>query len=127
MKQILIALLILATPMAALQIHTESEFKVGKMENGNFFVGLTPFNQTYMFNKIFSTQVKLGVGFTAPRANKAAMNHYMNSILVRNELKFGNIILGMEFNWGNIISGAANPVSVFDQTYQAIYTKVVIN
>lgn len=126
MKHILTVLLIVISPMAwGVDITTESQVKVGKMENGNFFMKATPFDQTYKFNERFTTQLQLGVEFTAPRSNKRAMNHYANTILVRNELTIKEVIVGLEFNWSNAIEGASNEASAFDDTYQSLYVKVV--
>jgi hypothetical protein len=123
MKYLLIALIALSVPLSAqsgLTITTSPEFKVGKMENGNFFMEATPLRQTYAFGNNFRTKIKASVGFTAPRESKSAMNHYMNSFLVRSEIVLGMVVMFAEFNWGSIIEGAANEASYFDGTYQAI-------
>ncbi len=125
MKKLLLILLLTISSLSVfahseMHVDTRPEFKVGKMENGAFFMELTPFNQMYTFNKRFRTNFKMGVGFTAPRENKRAMNHYVNTILVRNELVLNHVILFAEFNWGNYIEGWLDPSSYFSGTYQAI-------
>lgn len=117
---VLIALFVQVGAQADLRITTSPEFKVGKMENGNFFMEATPLRQVYSFGDNFRTTIKASVGFTAPRENKSAMNHYMNSFLVKSEIVLGMFVMFAEFNWGKMIEGASSSVSYFDGTYQAI-------
>ena len=103
-------------------IRVNPKLKLGKVENGNYFVELTPAKFNWRINSVFSVAGGASIGFTAPRSDFKSLNHYSNRLTVRATYrpleKLGYFI---EANFANKIAGASNPVNYFHtDTYQAV-------
>ena len=104
-------------------ISINPKLKLGKHENGNYFMDFIPAKFYWHANPFFSFSGEASVGFTAPRAGSAfAHNHYANRLLVRATYRpFGKLGVFAEANFSNLIDGNNSPVTYFRTgNYQAI-------
>ena len=120
MMMALPAQLICETPKSYISINPK--LKLGKFENGNYFLEFLPAKFNWHVNEFFSVAGGASVGFTGPRGSFGGFNHYMNRLTVRSTYRpFKGLGIFAEANFSNIIDGANNPVTYFRTgNYQAI-------
>ena len=112
---------VLKTPKSYISINPK--LKLGKFENGNYFMDFVPAKFNWHVNPWFSFSGGASVGFTAPRnAGLGSLNHYMNRLTVRATYRpLGRLGLFAEANFSNLIDGNNSPVTYFRTgNYQAI-------
>ena len=98
-------------------------FKLGKYENGNYFLDAKFMGLNYQVNKYFSFSGEAAVGFTANRNDSPwNLNHYMNRLTVRTTYRpTGSLGIFAEANFSNLINGNSYPVTYFQTgNYQAV-------
>jgi len=98
-------------------------FKLGKYENGNYFLDAKFMGFNYQVNRYFSFSGEAAVGFTANRNDSPGnLNHYMNRLTVRTTYRpVGRVGVFAEANFSNLIQGANSPVTYFQTgNYQAV-------
>lgn len=104
-------------------IKIKSSAKLGKQENGNYFMDINFLEVDYSPFKYLSINGNAKVGFTAPRGGSwSAQNHYVNSLNVRTVYKpLGRIGYFVEANFSKRIPGNDKDVSYFiTDNYQAV-------
>lgn len=130
MKAVNIAILMILT-MTSIAFSEQVErylqfnpaFKLGKYENGNYFLDAKFMGFNYQVNKYFSFSGDAAVGFTANRNDSPGnLNHYMNRLTVRTTYRpVGRVGVFAEANFSNLISGNSSPVTYFQTgNYQAV-------
>lgn len=111
-------------PSSYIQINPS--FKLGKYENGNHFLDAQFMSFNYQATPYFSFSGNASVGFTAPRDNFSAMNHYINKLTFRTTYRpYSKIGYFAEASYSNMISGANNQVAYFGYgNYQAVGVEI---
>ena len=126
MKKIVFVLLMSLTYNLSFALESYINFnpkvKLGKYENGNYFLDAVFAKANYRVNDYLSFSGGASVGFTAPRGGFGRFNHYMNRVNVRSTYRpFRRVGFFAEANFSNIIDGANAPVDYFSTgNYQAI-------
>lgn len=95
----------------------KSSLKIGKEENGNYFMDAIVLDVTYKPIKYITVEGFAGVGFTAPREGKfTKQNHYVNQIYVKTKYSpFGGLGYFIEANFSSPISGNNYDVTHFSR------------
>lgn len=127
-KTILTTVLIAASSIHAINeryIQVHPQLKLGKYENGNYFMDARFMELHYDFTEQFSFSGSASVGFTAERNSGILnQNHYTNIINIKSifrPFKNGAIEFFVESNFSNLVEGNNSSVDYFRTgNYQAV-------
>jgi len=108
-------------------IQFSPNIKLGKYENGNYFLDFVPAKVYWKVNDKVSFYGEASVGFTAPRSGRFFnMNHYTNRLTFKTTYRpYGDLGFFVEANFSNIIPGSSDDVTYFRTgNYQAIGVEI---